>query len=142
MLVGDVMTNHAVYVKEDEPVSAAARLLKQYNIGALPVCDDQGCLMGMITDRDIVLRCVASGENPENTPIGRIMSRGIKTVHPGDYIEDASETMSRSQIRRLPVVEHGRLVGMLALGDMARQENCDIEASEALTEISQNIRRL
>lgn len=142
MLVGDIMTNHAIYVKEDEPVSAAARLLKQYNIGALPVCDGLGCLSGMITDRDIVLRCVASDEDPRHTPIGRIMSRGIKTAHPGDYIEDASETMSRSQIRRLPVIERGKLVGMLALSDMARQENCDVEASEALTEISQNIRRM
>ena len=142
MQVSEIMTSHAIHITEGEPVSAAARLLRQYNIGALPVCDEQGTLRGMVTDRDIVLRCVAAESDPRRTPIEQIMTRKIKTARPGDYIEDASKSMAQSQVRRLPVVEADRLVGMLALCDMAREAHCDVEAAEALTEISQNIRRL
>lgn len=141
MKVFDIMSDHTVTVGLNEPVSAAARLLKQHNIGALPVCDEQGRLKGMITDRDITIRCVASGTDPKLTEVKNIMTRGAITVSDTDYVCDAARLMADAQIRRLPVCRDGRLVGMLSLADLARSTECDTEAAAALTEISSNIRR-
>lgn len=142
MKVFDLMSESVVSVGADEPVSTAARLLKKYNIGALPVCDDKGKLKGMITDRDIAIRCVASDSDPNKSRISDIMTRGAVTIEENAYIGDAARIMAEAQIRRLPVCKDGRLVGMLSLGDLARNTECDTEAAEALCEISKNIRHL
>ncbi len=142
MKVFDLMSESVVSVGADEPVSAAARLLKKYNIGALPVCDDKGKLKGMITDRDIAIRCVASDSDPNKARVSDIMTRGAVTIEENAYIGDAARIMAEAQIRRLPVCKDGRLVGMLSLGDLARNTECDTEAAEALCEISKNIRHL
>jgi CBS domain-containing protein len=141
MKISDIMTERVVSVGQDEPVAAAARLLKRHNVGALPVCDSSGRLRGLVTDRDIVLRCVAMDEDPQTVRTGDIMSRGIVTAEPTDSVERATQLMSQDQIRRLPVTDNGRIVGFLSLGDLARNRNCDMEASEALSEISANIKR-
>jgi len=141
MNVGDIMTDRVISIGQDEPVAAAARLLKRHNVGALPVCDSTGRLRGLVTDRDIVLRCVAMDEDPQTTRTGDIMSRGIITVEPSDSVEKAARLMSQDQVRRLPVTDNGRIVGFLSLGDLARNRSCDMEAAEALSEISANIKR-
>ena len=141
MKVCDIMSRRVVHIAPDEPVSAAAKLLKRCNIGALPVCDGQKRLRGMLTDRDIVLRCVAADADPRETPVSEIMSRGILTVGPMDEVEEAAKRMCGDQVRRLPVLDNGRLVGLVSLCDMARDANCDMEAAEALSEISSNFRR-
>lgn len=141
MKLCDIMTDKVVSVGQDEPLSAAARLLKQHNIGALPVCDDAGRLKGMVTDRDIVLRCVASGGDAHEMKVKDVMSRGIITAGPFDDVEKVSRLMSEDQVRRIPVLDGNRVVGMVALSDMARSCNCEMEAAEALSEISSNIRR-
>jgi len=141
MKVSDVMTVKAVSIEQNEPVSAAARLLKSHNIGSLPVCDASGRLRGMVTDRDIVMRCVADGADPTETRVCEIMSRGIITAGPFDELDEAVKLMSNDQVRRLPIVGEGRLVGMLSLCDMARNAGCEMEASEALSEISSNFKR-
>lgn len=141
MKICDIMTDGAVSIGLSEPVSAAARLLKSKNIGALPVCDGQGKLRGMLTDRDIVIRCVAAGADPSDVKVEEIMSRGVVFASPFDEVEQAVRLMSGDQVRRLPVVDSGRLVGMVSLCDMARNCNCDMEAAEALAEISSNLRR-
>ncbi|MDO4749315.1 MAG: CBS domain-containing protein [Eubacteriales bacterium] len=141
MQVRELMTERVISVGQDEPVTAAARLLKRHNIGALPVCDSSGRLRGLVTDRDIVLRCVAMGEDPQTTRTGEIMSRGILTAEPDDSVDRAVRVMAQDQVRRLPVLDNGRLVGMVSLCDMARNRDCDMEAAEALTEISANIKR-
>jgi len=141
MEVRELMTERVISVGQDEPVTAAARLLKRHNIGALPVCDSSGRLRGLVTDRDIVLRCVAMGEDPQSTRTGEIMSRGILTAEPEDSVERAVKVMAQDQVRRLPVLSNGRLVGIVSLCDMARNRSCDMEAAEALTEISANIKR-
>ena len=141
MKICDIMSDRVVTVGADEPVSAAARLLKSHNIGALPVCGEDGKLRGMVTDRDIVLRCVAGDCDPKSTPIREIMSRGVVTAGPFDEIDKAVCLMSQDQVRRLPIVDNGRIVGIVALSDMARSCNCEMEAAEALTEISANLRR-
>ncbi|MDR0671517.1 MAG: CBS domain-containing protein [Oscillospiraceae bacterium] len=140
MLVSELMSSHVISVLPDETASSAARLLDRHNIGALPVCARDGRLYGIVTDRDIVLRCVAAESDPEQTRVREIMSRGVVGVAPGEDVREATRLMAERQVRRLPVVEDGRVVGMLALGDLARRHQFDMEASKALSEISANLR--
>ena len=141
MKVADIMTSHVISVGQKEPVSVAARLMKRHNLGALPVCDDDGRLRGMVTDRDIVTRCVAMDYDPTDTMLREIMTRGILTCKRSDDVDKAAAAMGREQIRRIPVTEDGRLVGMVSLADMARREIFSMETALALGEISSNIRR-
>lgn len=142
MQVREIMNANVVSIAPDESAALAARLIARHNIGALPVCSDAGVLRGVVTDRDIVLRCIAAEEDPSKMPVRRIMSRAVTTVAPDDDIRNATHLMSLQQVRRLPVVEtDGRVVGMLSLGDLAGSRQCDMEASRALGEISTNIRR-
>ena len=140
MKISEIMSARVVTIDQREPVIAAARLLKRMNLGALPVTDRSGKLVGMLTDRDIVVRCVAAGGDPREMAVGDIMSRGVVTASPESEVSDAARRMGRGQVRRLPVVEGGKLVGMLSLADMARR--CDMEAAAALADISSNLRRL
>lgn len=141
MLVSELMTDNVISISPDEPASLAARLFFRHNIGSVPVCTEDGRLKGIVTDRDIVLRCVAAENDPETTPVREIMSRGLITVSPTDDVREAARQMAQSQVRRLPVVDSGKLVGMLALGDMAKTHSFDMEASKALSDISSNIRK-
>ena len=141
MNICDIMTERVISISEDEPVVAAARLMKQNNIGALPVRDEKGKLKGIVTDRDIVLRCVAANINLQDVRIGEIMSRNLVTASPFDDAEKAAVKMGESQVRRLPVTDNGVLVGIVALGDIARSGEFDMEAADALGEISANFRR-
>lgn len=140
MKVSDIMSDRVVTIDEREPVIAAARLLKRMNLGALPVTDRGGKLVGMLTDRDIVLRCVALGGDARTMTAGDVMTRGVVTATPDVKVDDAAKRMGRGQVHRLPVVENGKLVGMLSLADMARK--CDMEAAAALADISSNLRRM
>lgn len=141
MQVREIMTDRVISVSQLEPVSSAARLMKRHNLGALPVCDDEGRLRGVITDRDIVTRCVAADMEPADTRIREIMSRGITTCRADEDINDALHAMGREQVRRLPVTQDGRLVGMVSLADLARSAGSFMEAAEALSEISANVIR-
>lgn len=141
MNICDIMTERVISICEDEPVVAAARLMKQNNIGALPVRDEKGKLKGIVTDRDIVLRCVAANTNLQDVRIGEIMSRNLVTVSPFEDADKAVSRMGESQVRRLPVTDNGVLVGIVALGDIARNGEFEMEAADALGEISANFRR-
>lgn len=141
MQVRDLMNPSVVTIAPEESAALAARLLARHNIGSLPVCAQSGKLQGLITDRDIVLRCVAAEEAPGQVPVRSIMSRHCATVSPDSDIREAAQLMSDGQIRRLPVVEDGKVIGILALGDLAKCGRCEMEVSKALTEISENIRR-
>jgi len=141
MKVRDCMTPAAVTVTADESAAAAARLMARHNVGSLPVRGPGGRLMGIVTDRDIVLRSVAAGENPLNVPVGRIMTSRLTVVAPEDSVFEAADCMAREQVRRLPVVDGGRLIGMVSLADVSRQEDYAMEAAAALTEISRNVKK-
>lgn len=141
MQVSELMRGSVITVDPGDAVSSAARMLYQYNIGALPVCSDDGRLKGIITDRDIVLRCVAAENEPEKTPVREVMSRNVVTVSPDDDVREAARLMATDQIRRLPVVQDGKVVGMLSLGDISKSHNFSMEASKALSDISSNINR-
>lgn len=141
MKICDIMTDRVVSVTMGESVSEAARLMKRCNIGALPVCDSGGRLRGILTDRDIVLRCVAEEGDVRQRKVEDVMSRSVVTTEPFAPVAKAAEMMSRDQIRRLPVLDSGHLVGMVALCDLARSCSCEMEASETLADISANVRR-
>ena len=142
MKVKDCMTKNVICVGEFESADVAARLMARYNLGSLPVRRLDGSLSGMVTDRDIVVRCVAAGDDPECTRVAEIMTRRILAAEPDRSVDEAARLMAREQVRRLPVQEHGRLVGMVSLGDVAVRPDYTMEAGEVLQEISQNIRRV
>ena len=120
-------------------MEVAARTLTHYNIGVLPVCDNDGKLCGLVTDRDLVTRCMASGKTPAQTTIREIMTNQITSVQPDMEIGVAAHLMGRQQIRRLPVVENGKLCGMVSLGDLAKREESVMDAADALTDITSNL---
>ena len=139
MQVRDLMNPNVVTVEPGSSAALAARLISRHNVGSLPVCGEDRRLRGVVTDRDIVLRCVAAEEDPAQTPVRDIMTRGCATVSPGADCREATRLMSAHQVRRLPVVEEGKLVGMISLSDLARSGRFDLEAAQALCEISENI---
>ena len=141
MQVRDLMSPNIISVAPDESAALAARLLKRYNVGSLPVCGEGGDLRGILTDRDIVTRCVAAEEDPGKVKVRDIMSRGCACVYPEDDVREASRMMASAQVRRLPVTEEGKVVGIITLGDIALSQAYDMEASKALADISDNIKR-
>ena len=139
MKVKDVMTPRVIRVGPEEPAAVAARMLARYNVGALPVCDENGKICGMITDRDIVLRCVAPDRNPEKVPVRHIMTGRVVTVGADMGLAAAAEKMAREQVRRLPVEDRGKLCGMITLGDLANAPEYAMEAAEAFGQICSGI---
>ena len=139
MKLRDVMTSSVVKIHPDETVAVAARALERYNIGALPVCGNDGRLCGMVTDRDLVTRCLASNRQPEKTKVRDVMTGNVISAMPDMDTGAAAHLMGRQQIRRLPVVENGKLCGMVSLGDLANREECCYDAGDALTAICDNI---
>ena len=141
MKLREIMTKNVVRIRPDEPVAVAARALAQYNIGALPVCGDDGRLRGLVTDRDIVTRCLAAGRNPGSTTVAEVMTGRIVAGRPDMGASAAPELMGKEQVRRLPVLEDGRLCGMVSRGELAGQAETSAEAGDARTEISGNLSR-
>ena len=139
MKLRDIMTNQVVKIQPEETVAVAARMLEHNNIGAMPVCGSDSRLCGMLTDRDIVTRCLASGKSPQTTTVREIMTGKVYVGRPDMEVSLAAGLMGREQIRRLPVMENGKLCGMVSLGDLARKEESSIEAGDALTEISSHL---
>lgn len=138
MEIRDIMTRSVVSVHPAESVEVAARTMTHYNIGALPVCAN-GKLCGMLTDRDIVTRCLAANRQPGNTQVRQIMTEQVTAVRPDMDVGAAAHLMGRLQIRRLPVAEDGKLCGMVSLGDMAVREETTLDAGDVLADISNNL---
>ena len=116
----DVMTKDAQCVQEDQTLADAARLMRDLDVGALPICGNDSRLKGMITDRDIVVRCIADGGDPRSTQVSSLAQGKPVTVGADDDIEVALRTMSAHQVRRLPVIDGHDLVGMISQADIAR----------------------
>ena len=135
MQVRDLMNPSVVSITPSESASLAARLLSRHNVGSLPVCGEDGGLRGIVTDRDIILRCVAAEEDPLKTQVKDIMTRNCAVVSPDDDAREATRLMAAKQVRRLPEV-----VGMVSLGDLAQCRQFDMEASKALCEISDQVK--
>jgi len=120
--VRDTMTGSPRSIDASTSVVEAAQLMREGHIGSLPITDDEQ-LVGMITDRDIAMRVVAEAADHTNTSVGDVSSRDLVTVEPDEDLDDALQLMARHQVRRLPVVENGRLVGIVAQADIALSEN-------------------
>lgn len=139
MKVEELMTQPVIRIAPGESVAVAARTLTHYNIGALPVCSASGTLCGVVTDRDLVIRCVAAGKDPGKTTVREVMTGKVACAAPDMDVGVAAQLMGRQQVRRLPVVEGGKLCGMLSLGDLAKHEGCATEAAGTLTRLATNI---
>ena len=138
MEIKDIMTQSVVTIDPNESVEVAARTMTRHNIGALPVCSN-GKLCGMLTDRDIVTRCLAANRQPGSTQVRQVMTQQVTSVRPDMETGAAAHLMGRLQIRRLPVVENGRLCGVVSLGDMALCEETVMDAGDVLADVSSNL---
>jgi len=135
MKVSEVMTRDVQTVRPDQPVREAASFMLSADAGSIPVIDGER-LIGMITDRDIVVRGVAKGYGPD-TPVRELMTDEIICVRDDDDVDDIASKMSEAQVRRLPVIDgKERLCGIVSLGDLSREANEDAaaEALEGVTE--------
>ena len=139
MKLRDIMSDTVVRIHPEESVAVAARALARYNIGIVPVCGGDGRICGVVTDRDLVTRCIAAGRQPGMTPVREVMTTNVISARPDMDTVEAAQLMGRQQIRRLPVLENGRLCGMVSLGDLANREETSYDATDALTAISSNV---
>ena len=139
MKVKDIMTKSVIQIAPEESVEVAARTLAQYNIGVLPVCGSGGKLCGVVTDRDLVTRCVAANRDPSKTAVRDVMTGQVISAQPDMEVGVAAHLMGRQQVRRLPVMENGKLCGMVSIGDMACREHSVMDAADALSGITENI---
>jgi CBS domain-containing protein len=134
--IREAMTTQPKSVESSTSVVEAARLMELENVGSVPVVED-GRLVGMITDRDVAVRVVGGGKDPQSTTAGEIASRELVTVDPQQNLDEALRLMAQHQVRRLPVVEEdGRLVGILAQADVAR-EGDDRATGQMVQQISE-----
>ena len=116
----EIMTPGAECVGASESVLQAAKKLADLNVGSLPICGDDNRLKGMLTDRDIVVKVLASGGDPNGTKAGELAQGEAVTIGADDDIEEVLRTMAQHQVRRLPVIDGHQLVGIIALADVAR----------------------
>ncbi|PDZ72297.1 CBS domain-containing protein [Bacillus pseudomycoides] len=134
--VREFMSTDIVQCTPLDNVYEAAVKMKEEAIGMIPIVENNQ-VVGLVTDRDLVVRGIAE-KHPGSNKITNVMTTEIVSISPDDPIENATELMAQHQIRRLPVVENGELVGMLALGDLAITEKADDQAGFALSEISEH----
>lgn len=136
MKVKELMSTDIACIKESTSVGLIAKYMKKSNIGMLPICDDRGHLKGVVTDRDLVLRALASDTDIDCLKAADVMTANPDTVSPEANIHDAALIFAAKKIRRLPVMESSKLVGVLSLGDLAVKPVCVDEAGDALSAIS------
>ena len=133
----DLMTPDPQCVKEDQTLVEAARLLRDLDVGAMPICGNDDRLKGMLTDRDIVVKCIAEGGDPTTTTAGSLAEGAPLTIGADVDIREALEVMQDQQVRRLPVIEEHRLVGIISQADIARELSA-VQTGETVAEISED----
>jgi len=139
MKVKDIMTSDPVCVTPDTPLREAARMMKQHNVGIIPVVEREGSnqLVGVITDRDIAVRCVAEGHDSSKCPVREAMSGDVQTARADDDVTNVMRLMGKEQVRRIPIVdERGGLVGIVAQADIVREADDENLAEETVEKIS------
>jgi CBS domain-containing protein len=137
MNIRDVMTSNPRTVSPEDTIQNAARIMRDEDTGVVPVVDN-GRAVGVVTDRDIVVRAVADGQL--NRSVREIVSGDVVTARPDMSTKEAAQLMSEHQVRRLPVVENDRLVGIVSIGDLAVKEGSDKRMGDALQDISQGVK--
>lgn len=121
----DVMTGDATCIGAQETLVDAARKMSELDVGALPICGEDNRLKGMVTDRDIVVRCIAQGGDPSSTKAADLAEGKPVTIGADDPIEEALQTMTQHNVRRLPVIDGHELIGMVSQADIARNLSDD-----------------
>ena len=116
----EIMTGGAECVGENETLATAAKKMQELDVGSLPICGEDQRLKGMITDRDIVIKCIASGGDPRSVKAGELAQGKPVTIGADDSVEEAIETMKSHKVRRLPVIDGHNLIGIVSQGDIAR----------------------
>lgn len=141
MKARDIMTSNPRVVTASDSISRAAEIMREADVGVVPVVEDSGSmrLAGIVTDRDIAVRIVAEGRDG-NVNVREVMSSGLKTVRPDDDVNRVTELMKAEQVRRIPVCEGDRLVGIIAQADVAR-EGRDSKTGDVVEKISEPDRR-
>jgi CBS domain-containing protein len=135
--IRDLMTENPSAIDADKPVAYAAKMMRDEDVGLAPIVQGDR-LVGTVTDRDIAIRVVAEGRDPESTTVREVASTDLVTIDPEQSLDEALRLMAQHQVRRLPVVEEdGRLVGVLAQADVARQGQ-DRETGQVVEQISQS----
>jgi len=137
----DVMTENPVYALPDDTVEKVAQLMKKEDIGPVPVVDDEQNkrLVGIVTDRDLALKVVAEGRDPQTTKVEEVMTRKLITCRPDDDVESAMKAMAQYQLRRIPVVDNDdRLVGIISQADVATRVDEPEKTAEVVKEISES----
>lgn len=133
--VKDVMTREPKALKKGDTCRDAAALMRKEDCGSLPIVEGDR-LVGIVTDRDIVIRAIAADKDPRTCAVGDVMTADPVTVSPRTSLDEAATIMAERQIRRLPVIDGGRLVGILVIGQLARRESAQV-AGETLKEVSE-----
>lgn len=127
MKVKDCMCSDVSCVKPDSTVSDVCKLMCNQHVGCIPVCDDSNKVVGLVTDRDVILRSIACDKDIKQTSVSEIMSCDVCCCGPEEEIENAEDLMSELQIRRIPVVDNDKIVGILTIGDLARNSKVNKE---------------
>ena len=137
MHIREVMTRGVEVIRPEDTLQEAARKMKSIDVGPLPVCDGER-LVGMITDRDIIVRATAEGRDPKTTPVKEAMTPGIVYVFEDQDLDEAAQLMKERQLRRLVVLDRNKkLVGILSLGDIAADHRDDKLSGEVLEKVSE-----
>lgn len=135
MKVGDVMNGAVVTGRTSESLESLSRKMERSNVGSIPIVEG-GRLLGIVTDRDIVVRCISCHKDPAKMTAGEIMSTGVSCITPERSVTEAVTLMGTSQVHRLPVIHNNKVMGMVSLGDIAKVKT-DSEVARALFNISQ-----
>ena len=135
-LVRDAMTSNPRTIRREAPVREAALLMADQDVGSIPVVDSDEILFGMVTDRDIALRVVAAGLDPSTTMVGEIATTTVSPAYPDERLSEAVEQMVYRRVRRLPVIDDDRVVGILAQADVVHDIG-DKKAGQLVDAISQ-----
>ena len=139
MKIRDLMTTDVTTVNPNTPINEIALQMKSLDIGSIPVCEQGNKAVGIVTDRDIVIRSLSQGKMQANAQ--DVMTSALIFDTPDMHAHEAAEMMAKHQIRRLPVVENGKLVGIVSIGDLATVNMYTNEAGDALSDISKPTKR-
>lgn len=140
MNLQEIMTTKVITIDPNNTALEASKIMQAHNVGCIPVCNEDNKVLGVITDRDIVVRCIANNGNPATTPIQGLMTTEVIYGEPTMDGDAAARLMAQHKIRRLPVIQNDKLVGIVAIGDLATRYRFTEEAGQALSEISEPAR--
>jgi CBS domain-containing protein len=140
MKASDIMTKNPSVVTPETPLREAAKLMRDQDVGMLPVVDERGSrkVVAVVTDRDIATRCVAEGHDSSKCAVTEVMSKGVRTCKADDDVDEIMSVMGKEQVRRIPIVdERGDLIGVVAQADIVRRGEDNKEAERTVEKISQ-----